>query len=117
MEGEPHVASHILKDGKRLRYDFIFVKDRRFDLRGCQYYYEEALAATSDHAYIVAYSDMELIASKETGAYKFMSSVDKDYKVEDFLPYCRHYDPEQPQDKQGLHAFLCGEMDADYDVG
>lgn len=54
VPGQPLATSHVLSTGVHRRYDFIFAKDERLDLRGCLYYYKEAVDATSDHAYVVA---------------------------------------------------------------
>ena len=54
VPGEPLTTSHIVARGGPRRYDFIFVNDKRFHLKGCEYHYQDALIASSDHAYIVA---------------------------------------------------------------
>lgn len=54
-EGEPLTVSHIIKgSGRRCRYDFILVNQDCLSVHDCKYLYEEALAATADHAMVVA---------------------------------------------------------------
>ena len=52
VEGEPLAVSHIIKRGKcNKRYDFIFANNK-FEISKCEYYYEDAIKAGSDHALI-----------------------------------------------------------------
>lgn len=105
VPGRPLATSHIVskKEGAR-RYDFVFVNDKRLALRGCEYHYDEAVAATSDHAYVVAWSDMELVAAREK-PFNPKSGADKEYTEKDLIPFCRHYDPLKPSHAQTQFGF------------
>lgn len=103
--GKPLTTSHILNTGEHRRYDFIFANEERLDLRGCLYRYDEAIAATADHAYVVAWSDMELVAAKEKKSEIAYCSADKEYTQADLLPYCRFYEPGKPEEEQDLMGF------------
>ncbi len=100
--GRPLTTSHVLSTGEHKRYDFIFAKDSRLDIRGCLYYYNEALAATADHAYVVAWSDMEMRAAQEPSLIDMYNSGDKEYSISSLLQYCRFYDPTKPYSQQDL---------------
>ncbi|SCY69762.1 hypothetical protein SAMN02910292_02554 [Lachnospiraceae bacterium XBB2008] len=60
VPGEPLAISHMLKGKEKrgCRYDFIFADTDRFDINTVIYDYENAVAASADHAIIV--SDMSL---------------------------------------------------------
>ena len=62
MTGEPLATSHIIKRGnKRVRYDFLFINEEKFSDYLCEYKYDEAIRAGSDHAVILCHlSDKEL---------------------------------------------------------
>lgn len=52
VEEEPLAVSHIIKRGKhKRRYDFIFANDR-LKISSCEYNYDDAVKAGSDHAII-----------------------------------------------------------------
>ena len=58
-EGEPLTVSHITKRGKHnRRYDFIFANDK-FKILKCEYHYENAIKAGSDHALICCECELE----------------------------------------------------------
>ncbi len=103
--GLPLTTSHVLSTGEHRRYDFIFANDKRLDLRGCVYRYADAITATADHAFIVAWSDMELVAIREKEVSSSPCSAASDYTDADLLPFCRFYEPGRPQDKQNLMGF------------
>jgi len=53
VAGEPLAVSHIIgSTGAKRRYDFVFAK-RDMDVLNVMYLYEDAIAATSDHAMVV----------------------------------------------------------------
>lgn len=52
-DGAPLAVSYQLYGGKCVRYDFIFVKDT-LPLVECEYHYEKAVEAGSDHAIVLA---------------------------------------------------------------
>ena len=52
VEGEPLSVSHIIKRGKhKRRYDFLFM-NKTISVANCEYMYDEAIKAGSDHALI-----------------------------------------------------------------
>ena len=52
--GECLTTSHIVRRGnKRVRYDFLFINEEKFSNYSCEYKYEEAVFAGSDHAAII----------------------------------------------------------------
>ena len=54
VEGEYLTTSHIIKRGnKKVRYDFLFINEERFSDYSCEYDYDGAICAGSDHASIV----------------------------------------------------------------
>ena len=50
-EGEPLTVSHILPNGTKRRYDFVFLNGE-FNVRDVNYLYDESCKASSDHAMI-----------------------------------------------------------------
>lgn len=54
INGEHLTTSHIIKRGhKKVRYDFIFVKNEKIRNYSCTYDYDNAVTAGSDHAAII----------------------------------------------------------------
>lgn len=54
VEGEYLITSHVIKRGnKKVRYDFLFINREKFNDYSCEYEYEGAVCAGSDHASIV----------------------------------------------------------------
>lgn len=54
VEGEYLTTSHIIKRGnKKVRYDFLFINEERFSDYSCEYDYDGAICAGSDHASII----------------------------------------------------------------
>ena len=52
--GEYLTTSYIIKRGnKRVRYDFLFVNDKKIGEYSCKYEYEQAIKAGSDHAAVI----------------------------------------------------------------
>ena len=52
-EGKPITVSHNVKRKGAVRYDFLF-SNNDFEITSCEYLYDEAVKAGSDHAVIVA---------------------------------------------------------------
>ncbi len=53
VEGEPLTCSHVIKGNKKkLRYDFAFINTEKIVFDECEYNYEQAVAASADHAII-----------------------------------------------------------------
>lgn len=52
VQGEPLTTSHIINGSQHRRYDFVFVKND-MKVMSVDYLYDEAVAASSDHAMIV----------------------------------------------------------------
>ena len=52
-EGKPITVSHNVKRKGAVRYDFLF-SNNNFEITSCEYLYDEAVKAGSDHAAIVA---------------------------------------------------------------
>lgn len=53
-EGEYLTTSHIIKRGKKkVRYDFLFINENKFNDYHCKYDYTNAVEAGSDHAAII----------------------------------------------------------------
>ena len=53
-EGKYLATSHIIKRGKKkVRYDFLFIKEDKFREYQCKYDYENAVKAGSDHATVI----------------------------------------------------------------
>ena len=52
-EGKPIAVSHNVKRKGVVRYDFLF-SNNKFEISSCEYLYDEAINAGSDHAAIVA---------------------------------------------------------------
>ncbi len=53
-EGECLATSHVIKRGnKKVRYDFLFINDDKFDNYHCKYDYCNAVGAGSDHAAVI----------------------------------------------------------------
>ena len=54
VNGECLTTSHIIKRGsKKVRYDFLFINEQKISDYSCEYKYEEAVLAGSDHALIL----------------------------------------------------------------
>ena len=54
VNGECLTTSHIIKRGrKKVRYDFLFINEQKIGDYSCEYKYEEAVLAGSDHAVIL----------------------------------------------------------------
>lgn len=54
VEGEYLTTSHVIKRGnKKVRYDFLFINDDKFDDFQCNYDYYNAVEAGSDHAAVI----------------------------------------------------------------
>lgn len=54
VEGEYLTTSHIIKRGnKKVRYDFLFINEEKFRDYSCEYEYDGAICAGSDHAAIL----------------------------------------------------------------
>ena len=54
IEGEYLTTSHVIKRGnKRVRYDFLFINEQKFDGYHCEYDYHNAIEAGSDHAAVI----------------------------------------------------------------
>lgn len=54
IEGEYLTTSHIIKRGnKKVRYDFLFINNEKFVEYSCEYEYDDAVRAGSDHAAII----------------------------------------------------------------
>ena len=54
VDGECLTTSHVIKRGnKKVRYDFLFINEQKIDDYSCEYKYDEAISAGSDHAVIV----------------------------------------------------------------
>ena len=54
VKGEYLTTSHIIKRGsKKVRYDFLFINEQKFSNYSCEYEYDGAVCAGSDHASII----------------------------------------------------------------
>ena len=53
IEGECLTTSYIKRGRKKVRYDFLFINNKKFEEYNCIYNYEEAVEAGSDHASII----------------------------------------------------------------
>ncbi len=59
LEGSPLAVSHVLRDGKEKRYDYIMITPH-FKVISMDYRYEDALEHGSDHAVLVADVEWEV---------------------------------------------------------
>ena len=58
VDGECLTTSHVIKRGnKKVRYDFLFINEQKIDDYSCEYKYDEAISAGSDHAVIIIKTD------------------------------------------------------------
>ena len=54
VNGECLTTSHVIRrGGKKVRYDFLFINEQKISDYSCEYKYEEAVLAGSDHAVIL----------------------------------------------------------------
>lgn len=106
-ESGKYLATSIIVNRKgKCRYDFMYMRDERFYVRGCNYLYEEGIKATSDHAIVM--SDVEVMHDRSVtqsrdrrdpenrhGAYPWLDE-------NNLVKLCRFYG--HPK-KQGSHGF------------